>query len=157
MALDDKERKNQYSPFQVRVAIENTGQSAPIDQHRYRELSGIGSHVNKNTVPQAYNVLGIPSAASSFQEVGLLLALNELALAVALAGCFSALLVKELNKDIRLRITVESRNLAASIGGVDVLHLSDMWRDMRNIPSFEDITRFMKVTQKRPLTEEEVN
>lgn len=116
------ERLREFGPVKVRIRLEERGVEPPIDEERYRLLSERSAHVHPETKPQAYNLLGVPSAFAMFQQEGLLICINELALTLVFCSFFGAKLIK-LERSVLNRVMTASRNLAAHIGGVGITQL----------------------------------
>ncbi len=115
--LDELKRRRAYSAVKVRYALGET--PIRIDENRYAELSGRSVHVTPLTAPQKHNPMGLPITGGFPQEPGLLLVLNETALAVALASHGAARLV-EVDNEVRKRILLDAARLARTIGGVTI-------------------------------------
>jgi hypothetical protein len=117
-------RKEAFGPVKVRLRIEGLGHNVPIDEHRYRALSDVALHVTAPISPQAHNILEWPVSAGHFQEEGLLVALNELALALVYVAVFSSTLIP-LQKEIRNSILRAAEDLGKQIGGANILEISE--------------------------------
>jgi len=134
-SLDDwkrcsrRDRLQKYSPYHVRLALERHGVNPPISQERYALLSERAAHATPETAPQAHNPLGIPTAGASLQEAGLLVALNEIAVAVSLATSFGALLL-DLDKEVKREILDAAKSLADSIGGATITEIDDYYAEV---------------------------
>ena len=129
----DKQRKDNYSPFKVRLKLEALGIPLPIDQRRYSSLSEIGAHVTPQTKPQNHNLFGIPTLGGYFQQAGVLIALNELAGSVGVvAACAGKL--SELEEEHRTCIRDEAVKLLRSTGGVDIVQMPQIWSSLRTPP-----------------------
>jgi hypothetical protein len=135
------DRLRNYSPVKVRVRLETLNVSVPINQERYTLLSERAAHVHPATKPQSHNVLGVPTAGASLQDEGLLVCLNELAVALALATTFGALLL-DLEKTTRKHILLSAKALAEQIGGATITEIGDYHRQLREDPAAsEEIKR----------------
>ena len=77
-------RRRDFSAVKVRVALEKKAGRAPIDEGRYRLLSGYSIHAGPDGIPQSHDEKASARTAPTYQEAGLLLALNEIAFPV---GC----------------------------------------------------------------------
>ena len=120
------ERIREFGPAKVRIRLEKqTGPS--VNKERYRLLSERAAHVTPDTKPQSHNALGMPTAVPIIQEAGLLVCLNELALALSTATAFGAL-VLELDDELRKRITSEARALIENIGGATITEIDEYHR-----------------------------
>lgn len=88
---DEAQRKKDFTPFKVRLKLEELGLRPPVDQSRYGLLCEVGVHLVPSVSPQMFNEHGRPSLGAKFQYEGLMCTLNELALAVAeSAACVSS-------------------------------------------------------------------
>ncbi len=125
-----KQRRDNFSPVKVRIRLESLGAPVLIDETRYSELCEVATHVTPQTKPQAHNPLGMPFAGSGFQEAGLIVALNELALATGLALIS---LPKILSYDDARRKEIKEAVLAlrTSVGRTNVLTVKDQLAEMR--------------------------
>jgi hypothetical protein len=128
-AADDAARNREYGPVKVRLLLEERKLLIPIGQQRYRLLSGRAVHINPGTKPQVYNRLQLPSGGGILQEAGLLVALNELAYAVALLS-LSAAQLADIGKEPRLRILKAARTLVESIGRAELETLPEAWEQL---------------------------
>jgi len=117
-ASSRQDRLRRFSPAQVRLRLEALQSSPPISQERY-------------TKPQAHNILGVPVAGAIFQNEGLLVSLNELAVALSLATAFGALLL-DLEKSIKRQIVHAAKCLAEAIGGATIAEISDYHQHVLN-------------------------
>ncbi len=86
LTLPEPKRRNAFSPYQVRVKLENLGQVVPIDQEKYAELSQIAVHVTPYTLPGAHNTDMRPIVGSLFQPIGLRRSLLDLLQATCLVS-----------------------------------------------------------------------
>lgn len=77
--MSDNERKNKYSPLNVRIALEKLGAPVPTDAKQYEWLSSVGTHATPHTIPQIHNNLAIPVLGCLFQEKGFSKTINALA------------------------------------------------------------------------------
>jgi hypothetical protein len=125
-AVSDSERKKQFGPVKVRLALENRKLLVPVDEGRYGLLSERSVHVTPGTKPQAYNRLRRATGGGVYQEAGLLVALNEAAYALALLALSSAQLA-DLPRDPSLRVLTAARDLVEAIGNVDSATLPEAW------------------------------
>jgi hypothetical protein len=137
-----KHRMQQFSPIKVRLRLEEIGRGKSVDlrmlrvdEQRYGGLCEIATHVTPATKPQAHNPLGMPFAGAQFQEAGLIVALNELAHATALA---LMPLPKLLGYDDQRRSEIQQAgaNLWTAVGTLDVLteksKFEDMWQQTKS-------------------------
>ena len=121
------ERRQKFSPVKVRLQLEQLQGNTLVDAARYGELSGYGSHPDPTHLPQNHSDLDRAVVAPVFQERGLLLSLNELAVAVSGAGVFAAGLVP-LSTERRTVFFEAGMALAAQLGGIDVLGVKEYLR-----------------------------
>jgi hypothetical protein len=92
-----------------------------VDKDRYAELSELAAHPVPGRSPQSYFPLRRSLVGGGiFQPVGLLTALNELALATALVGVPTARLM-EFELDEKRRFKEVAVELIYTVGGVQVL------------------------------------
>jgi hypothetical protein len=116
---DERTRKREFAPIKVRLAIEELNAPLPVDENRYGRLSTFSIHAIPDALPQAHNRDGQPLTFSSFQEAGLLLTLNEIAMPMAFIALYASVFLtmddegREVFRDI-------ARLLLESVGGVDV-------------------------------------
>ena len=127
------ERMKEFSPVKVRLGLEAVLGTPPISQERYTLLSERAAHVHPETKPQSHNILGIPVAGAIFQDEGLLVCLNELAIALSLSTLFGALLL-DLDKDLRKRIIGCAKTLAEQIGGATITEIGDYHQQVLEDP-----------------------
>ena len=128
--VDDRARRERFSALQVRLRLERSGQRVPVAQERYAQLSAMGTHAGPHTTPQSFNVAGVALAPGCFQQAGVLLILNELALAVAFVAV-SAARIRGDDPVPHERITDAACELVESIGGVTVTDLERLWDHVR--------------------------
>lgn len=83
---NDRERKKNFSPIKIRMALERMGKLVPIDENRYRQLSEKATHLVPHIPPQMYNNQRLSLAGGVFQKVGLCLCLAELGYAISIFG-----------------------------------------------------------------------
>lgn len=126
-ASSESKRHSKYRPVAVRIKIEALGLPIPVDQDRYKILSGIATHVTPETAPQAHDDRLKPTLGGYFQEVGLMVSLNELAAATAVAAVCAADLIG-VSEERRKRIASESVALLRSIGGVNIKNAHQLSR-----------------------------
>jgi hypothetical protein len=129
-----KGRIHNFSPLKVRLQLEALKVPLPCNESRYSWLCEIAAHVTPQSKPQAHNPLGIPTAGAYFQQGGVLLSLNEVGAATALAAIpLPKLLNLEYNN--RKYFREASLKLLESVGAVDVLGVEEMWREIRSRPN----------------------
>ena len=127
----DREVRQGFSPYKVRIRLEGLSQSPAIEQERYGLLSSRATHVGPHTVPQSHNVLGVPSSRSLVQAEGILVCLNEIARPLCVVAASGAVLLN-LDKDTRLRILNCARTLAVHIGGATITTIDEYHRTLRD-------------------------
>jgi hypothetical protein len=112
-----RERFQLARPTHVQKRLAAMGrEESSLNSEKYDLLSRI-AHGNTSEAPQAHNPIGLPLTAGRFQEAGLLVALNEAALTVALAVLAGVQLV-DLEKDRARSLLDEGRTLVESTGAV---------------------------------------
>lgn len=124
--LPERDRRKEFKPVSVRLALEALGAPTPVDKDRYAALSDFSIHASPNAMPQTHNVAGRPLTFGVFQEAGLVLVLNELALPLAFVAVFASGIV-EVPPKIKRTLLREGRSLASAIGGVTVLEKGRPW------------------------------
>ena len=87
-----KKRMRDFGPARVRIRLE-THTGPAVSRERYQLLSERAAHVHPGTRPQSHNALGMPTAVPIIQPAGLLVCLNELALALSTATAFGAIVL----------------------------------------------------------------
>ena len=120
-ALEEwQESGKRLSPGEVRRRLAGlTKLTPPIDGKRYGTLSERTVHPDSGLKPQAFNLLGAPSTASIFQEWGLFVTLNELALPLAYS-CLAGGLLLDLDDEVKERITAKAEDLLEQFGAIDL-------------------------------------
>lgn len=78
--IDEKQRRREFSAVRVRLTLEQLNAPIPVDEARYGTLSSYSIHADANSMPQAHNPLALAITGPIYQEAGLFLALNEIAL-----------------------------------------------------------------------------
>lgn len=123
---DEKQRRREFSVVKVRLALERLDAPAPVEEKRYAMLSGYSIHADPNSMPQAHNHVGRAVTAPMYQEGGLFLSLNEIALLVAFAAVFVPHLLKY--DDGRKSVFQDSAKvLIEGFGGVNVMEKGRPW------------------------------
>jgi hypothetical protein len=127
--LAERQRKEQFSPMKVRLRLETLKVPVPIDETRYRELCEVATHPTPHTKPQAYNPLEMPVIGATFQEGGVIIALNELAAATALA---LVPLPKLLRYDDQRRNEIKNAGvtLLRAVGALNIVNAKDKFAEM---------------------------
>ncbi|QGY03636.1 hypothetical protein MMSR116_18370 [Methylobacterium mesophilicum SR1.6/6] len=150
MTASEGARRRSFSPVSVRMRLIAGGIDAPIDEHRYRLLSGRAAHVSPDTVPQSHNLLGVPGIGLGWQGIGAVVCLNEIATALALvtvAGSF----VLGFDKQLQDEIHDVCRALVTHIGPIDLGHVEKADHELRQNPDartiFEEVAKAIKAEQ----------
>ena len=125
-SLSEKERRAQFKPVSVRLALEGLGGPIPVEKERYSALSGYSIHASPDAMPQAHNRQGRPVTFGIFQNAGFVICLNELALPVAFAAVFAPS-IAQVPPCIKASLLKEARELADAIGGVTVMEKGRPW------------------------------
>lgn len=130
---NDRSRKSQFSPVKVRLAVEKLGLKGLgiIDEARYRKLSTVGTHLSPQTKPQNFNPMGVATLGALFQEIGVLVTLNEIATAIGFLAPPAAMLLK-LPKDSWLHLKPAVINLLSSVGRIQATELDEVMRVLRD-------------------------
>lgn len=123
---DEKQRRREFSAVKVRLALERLNAPVPIDEKRYGMLSGYSIHADPNGMPQAHNSIGRAITAPVYQEAGVFLALNEIALPVAFAAVFAPTLLKYEAKQATI-FHDTARVLIEGFGGVNIMEKGRPW------------------------------
>lgn len=121
------DRKSRYMPVHVRTRLQDLKPITMIDSARYSALCEIAVHVTPELRPQGHNLLAMPTSGGYMQEGGILMALNELAIALSHA----TLPVPKLlgyDKTRTKQFMTASADLLGSIGGMDI-HGIERWRE----------------------------
>jgi hypothetical protein len=116
--LEEKQRRDRYSPVKVRLEIEALGSFVPVDADRYGELSRRSVHTGPSNSPQRYNPVGVPTLGAFFQPPGVLVVLNELAYVAALL-LLSAIALIDVPEPNRDKLLDTAELLYDSIGNID--------------------------------------
>jgi hypothetical protein len=154
-SADDKVRRQEFCPPGVRRRLESLSAPIPVSQERYAALCEVGTHVNPRTTPENHNVLGMPGGGASLQKAGFILALNELAVPLALTAVFATRLINTTER-IRHRIGSAGRALAESIGGITILEKEKPWFQLHGqaadlIPALAKLIKDAPQGMKGPL------
>lgn len=125
-AATERTRKTQFSPFKVRMRIEELDGVIPVDQHRYGQLSLYSIHASPDALPQAHNKHGQPITFPKFQPAGLITCLNEISLPIAFTTLFTGILLDYPDTPKQTFMEI-SRALIKSIGGIQVTVKGRPW------------------------------
>jgi hypothetical protein len=130
-------RKSDFGPPAVRRRLEDIGREKSVNLHvlfvdedKYRALCELATHPTPQTKPQAHNASGMPLTGGEFQEVGLIVGLNELSGAVARAVLP---LPKLLGYDALRRSEIQERAsvLLSSVGKLSVETQRELFEELR--------------------------
>lgn len=130
----EDERRKFFKPVDVRMRIETLEAPQPMDQHLYRKLSGLSTHVEPATNPQGHNVFEIPTLGGFFQDTGALVALNHLSQLVMVALLYGATLLAD--REDKSVVLEAARTLGESIGGANLDSIGEHWSQIRLTPEF---------------------
>ena len=147
-----RDRMIKFTPFKVRVRLESLDTSSPISRERYQLLSERAAHVNPDTKPQSHNILGVPWIGAMLQEEGLLVCLNELAVALSISLAYGALML-DLDQDVKMQAVTSARDLGEQIGAATITEIDDYYREVREDAAvretFDLISAIMRRNQER--------
>ncbi len=131
-SLDDRTRKSEFSPVKVRLALEHFGlvDLGLINEDRYRQLSTIGTHVSPQTKPQNYNPMAVPTLGALFQDIGVLVTLNEIGTAVGFLAPPAAMLLS-LKRERWVHLKEAVIDLLSSVGGIHATDLDEVMRALQ--------------------------
>ena len=134
----ERVRKNEFAPVKVRLALENIGLNdlGLVREERYRQLSHIRTHLSPGAKPQAYNALDLPTLGTVFQDLGVVVILNELGTAVGFLAIPAARLLAvppDRWKDVKESVI----NLLASVGGIHAVDLDRVKRLIREASNID--------------------
>ena len=127
--LDERMRRREFSPVEVRKALEQVGTPIRVSTSAYGELSSRAVHVNPGTSPQTFDAQGRPKGASYYQDAGLMVCLNELAQALTFVTYASAQL-SHLEADYKKRLFKAGRDLILNTGSIGIDNLQEMWAEL---------------------------
>ncbi len=120
--LNDGERRREFSPVKVRLALEAKGLPIPIDKERYSSLSEVATHFGPRTRPNAHSPDQRPRMGGYFDLASSIAALNELAGAFAI-GSFSVAQLVALPNEHKQEVMVCARKPLNSVGAVSLATL----------------------------------
>ena len=129
-SLNPAERRRRFSPVEVRRMLEATRGGPLFDHDHYSLLCEVGSHVHPGTRPEAHNLRNRPILGAVLQPAGLLVALNELAAAVA-AVAGSGVRLCGLPKEIEGDVIRAMQAVFNATGGVGLRSMQQHWQTMR--------------------------
>lgn len=114
------DRMKHFSPSAVRKRLRTKLQtSSPISDDRYRQLCEVGSHPVPWTGPNLFSGGTRPALGHLVQPAGLLMAMNELSLAVAVASVPVGSFL-ELPDEVKTELARAGRQLVESVGNVTI-------------------------------------
>ena len=120
MALSTKKDRDKYfRPVHVRERLEKLKFPVMIDNDRYSKLCELAVHVTPSIRPNGHNLLGIPSSGGYGQDEGVLIVLNELAIATSHAG-FPLPTLLQYEAERSKEILSACRDLLLAVGGADI-------------------------------------
>jgi hypothetical protein len=127
--LDEQTAWEKYGPAKVRKKIEQLNGIVPIAKEHYGRLCTIGTHLNPSTSPQSFNIDKIPTVGAFFQELGFIVALNELALSMGIVGG-GTFKLGTIDKSIKNEIKNASIKLVKESGSITTDNLQTVWDDV---------------------------
>lgn len=125
-SLDERARRREFSPVRVRILLSETDNVLPIAEDRYSALSDFGIHANPSSAPQLHNAARKPTTVARYQEAGLLMATNELAIAVGFLCVFAPRLL-DLHPEQAALLRDGAQSLSGSIGGILATERERLW------------------------------
>jgi hypothetical protein len=128
--LAERPRRQEFSPAEVRRQLENIGTPIRVSTSAYGELSSRAVHVNPGTSPQNFDALGRARGAAFFQDAGLLVCLNELALSLTFVS-YAVSQLSHLEKRYKERLLKTGRDLVENTGRIAIDNLPEMWAELR--------------------------
>jgi hypothetical protein len=111
----DEERRQEFSPVKIRLALERRKIPIPMDQARYKVLCGLTAHPAPATKPGMHNPAGRPVLGGHVQIAGVVVVLNELARVVGCAA-ISAASILQLPANAKIRMRNVGADLLRSSG-----------------------------------------
>ena len=129
---NEKKRRTEFSPINVRLKLEKLGAPIPVNETRYRTLSQSSTHPSPTVGPQSrYTPTGQSFIGGSVQIAGFLITLNEISFVLIPVGLFAGALLQPA-KPVRGKIEQTCRTLYDNLGGIDVVNVSTWWEKLRN-------------------------
>jgi hypothetical protein len=108
--LTSKEQGRRFSPFRVRLAIENYGEQPVVSEDLYSRLCEIGIHISLPSIFQSYEINRALIVGGHFSIQGLIIVLNTLAQIVAPCLVYAGVLVEASQENMQM-LTATSRSL----------------------------------------------
>ncbi len=124
-SLDERTRRREFSPVQVRTELETIGTPIRVTTEAYAELSSRNVHVNPRTSPQTYDLLGRPKGGGYYQEAGFMICQNELAQALTFV-IYSAAKLSQLDQPLRKRMLLAGRDLILHTGSLGIENMQEI-------------------------------
>jgi len=131
-----KERRQAFSPVNVRMSLEQALDFVPVDHVRYEALSEMGVHVTPDTIPQAHNPARRAVLGHIFQLPGGIMALTELCIATSVAA-HSVSKLMNIPMGVRDDFDACARELIDALPNIDILSIPKLLRSLAREPSQE--------------------
>jgi hypothetical protein len=125
-SMDEAQRRREFTAVKVRLQLEALNAPIAVDEERYRQLSGYSIHADPNSVPQSHDNQARARTAPVYQEAGLFLALNEIALPIAFIAVYTPKLLN-FPEETRKVFHSTGRVLIQAFGGVNVKEEGRPW------------------------------
>jgi hypothetical protein len=113
--LADNQRRKEFAPVKVRLALENAQQPVPVNQQRYGQLCEKGTHPSPHIPPGMYNHDKRPYTGGYFQPAGLCFCLHEVAWPLQIIGICTPILFASLGDSRFRRIIGAAETLGAAL------------------------------------------
>jgi hypothetical protein len=127
---DRTHRLVNFSPSKIRNRIAALGKTSAITATRYAALCEVSTHPVPNLRPQRFNHAGRSMTGGIYlQEAGILVVLNEMAIALALLVILAAKICKVPTEPFN-QIKETCVKCLESAGGVDLESLDQVWKQM---------------------------
>jgi len=128
---DRLHRLTNLSPSKIRKRIVALGKTPAITATRYAALCEVSTHPVPNLRPQRFNHAGRSTTGGIYlQEVGILVVLNEMAIALVLLVILAARICK-VPKEPFNQIKETCVLCLESAGGVDLESLDEVWKQLK--------------------------
>jgi hypothetical protein len=128
-SLDERMRRREFSPVNVREELEKVATPIRVVTEKYAELSSRSVHVDPRTSPQAYDRLARPKGGAYYQEAGLIICLNELALGLTFVT-YAAAKLSHVDPPLKTRMFVAGRDLILHTGRLGIENMQEMWAEL---------------------------
>lgn len=130
-AASPRDRFSLARPTNVMRRLAAAGRaSSALDSKKYDLMSRI-AHGNTSDAPQAHNPVGLPLTSGRFQEAGLLVALNEAAVAAALAILAGVQLI-DLDATLSRKLLHDARALVGTTGAISLTTVDEALNAQRH-------------------------